>query len=79
MIGCHGWLMLARRRRLQAESTGSPSETLATASRWARVCASCGSIGDLAIGSTTRWSAGFAYCFSAAATNENSRQISIGH
>jgi|SRR6267378_5722197 len=37
------------------------------------------SIGDLAIGSTTRWSAGFAYCFSAAATNENSRQISIGH
>ena len=34
---------------------------------------------DPAIESTMRCSAGFVYCFSAAATNENSRQISAGH
>jgi len=64
--------------KLRVESTGSPRGTLETASRCAKVYASCGLIGDPAIGFTTRRSAGFACCFCAAATNENSRQISTG-
>src|SRR5208282_6201854 len=70
--------MLARKRRLQPESTGSPPGTLATVNRCATVCTSCGSIGDPATVSTTRCSGVSASCCSAGATNENSPRTSTG-
>src|SRR5260221_8699806 len=70
--------MRGYKRRSRAESTGSLPETSEIANRCAKDCMSYGSIGGQAIGSITRCSREFMYCFFAAGVKEKNRRASSG-